>query len=199
MTLWPTRSVPEYTQQQYVSFVQSQWKDHADAVLQAYPWPDDPTRYTGTYLVAKLRTDSAGIAAVGACSTGKLADVLAAHAPVWRYEFDHSQGPGWFDIPGYVWGAGHAAELAYLIPDRHNRGNNGGALNGAEQQLSGEMLRAWGAFIRDGDPAGDGAVPWPQYHPDGSVLSWQAGGGSSVLPAAALSAFHDCAFWAGLR
>lgn len=199
MTIWPTRSVPEYTQEQYLAYVRSQYKDHAEDVLAVYSWPDNSTRYTGTYLVAKLRTDSAGLVAVGSCSTQKLTEAIAAHAPVWRYEFDHNDGPGWFDIPGYVWGAGHATELEYLVPNRHYRGNNGGELNLAEQQLSGEMLRAWGAFVRDGDPGVEGKVTWPRFESNGSVLSWQAGDQSHVLPLVAINTFHNCAFWDAMR
>lgn len=199
MTDWPTRSVPEYTREQYVRFVRDQFKGHADAVLAVYPWPSDPTRYTGTYLVARLRTDSVGITGVGACSTQKLAEALAAHAPVWRYEFDHGEGPGWFEIPGYVWGAGHATELAYLIPNRRNAANNGGALNGAERQLSDEMQRAWGAFVREGDPAVESQAAWPRFQPDGGVLSLQAAGRSAVLPLKAINAFHNCSFWDEMR
>jgi len=169
-------------------------------VLAVYPWPSDPTRYTGTYLVTKLRTDSMGTGSVGACSTQKITDALAARgAPVWRYEFDHAEGPGWFSIPGYVWGAGHAAELAYIIPHRHNLANNGAALNRDEQQLSEQMLRAWGSFVRDGDPAGDRKDSWPRFQPNGVVLSLQAGGRSTVLPVAAINASHNCAFWDGVR
>ena len=199
MTDWPTRSIAEYTHEQYVRYVQDQFKDHADAVLAVYPWPSDPTRYTGTYLVTKLRTDSMDTGSVGACSTQKITDALTAHTSVWRYEFDHSEGPGWFDIPGYVWGAGHAAELAYLIPDRHNAANNGGALNGAERQLSEQMLHAWGNFIRTGDPAGESQMTWPRFQPNGSVMALQAGGHSTVLPLGTINAFHNCAFWDQMR
>ena len=97
MTVWPTRSVPDYTQEQYVAYVRSQYKDHADAVLAVYPWPDNPTRYTGTYLVAKLRTDSAGLSAVGSYSTQKLTEAIAAHAPVWRYAAKAIEVFGRFD------------------------------------------------------------------------------------------------------
>jgi para-nitrobenzyl esterase len=53
----------------------------------------------------------------------------------WAYEFAHRTGPGLTPIPGYVWGAGHAAELAYLFPSFDNGtpiaptfdGGNGGS------------------------------------------------------------------------
>lgn len=199
MTEWPTRSVPEYTREQYAAFVRGQFGDKAAGVLSVYPWPDDPTRYTGTTLVAKIRSESGGVATVGSCSTQKLADALAARAPTYRYEFAHSQGPGWFGIPGYVWGAGHATELAYLFPARHNAANNGAALNAAEQRLSDEMVRYWGAFIRAGDPNVDGQAPWLRYQPDGSLLSLQAGGQSTAIPVAAFKAAHACAFWDAIR
>lgn len=199
MTEWPTRSVPEYTREQYGTFVRSQFGDKAAAVLAVYPWPDDPTRYTGTTLVAKIRSESGGVATVGSCSTQKLADALAPHVPTYRYEFAHSQGPGWFGIPGYVWGAGHATELAYLFPARHNAANNGAALNAAEQRLSDEMVRYWGAFIRGGDPNVDGQAQWARYQPEGTLLSLQAGGQSAAIPVAAFKAAHACAFWDAIR
>lgn len=199
MTDWPTRSVPEYTKEQYLRFVDDQFGKKAGAVLAAYPWPSDPTRYTGTYLVAKIRSEGGGIGSVGPCSTQKLTDALAAHAPAFRYEFAHGDGPGWFEIPGYVWGAGHATELAYLIPDRHNAANNGSALNLAEQRLSDEMLHRWGAFVRDANPAVEGEPSWPRFEPGGGALSLQAGGQSAVLPVAAINASHNCAFWDAMR
>lgn len=199
MTEWPTRSVPEYTRDQYLKFVRDQFGDKEAGVLAVYPWPDDPTRYTGTNLVAKIRSESGGLPVVGSCSTQKLADALASRAPTYRYEFAHSQGPGWFGIPGYVWGAGHATELAYLFPSRHNGANNGAALNGAEQRLSDEMVRYWGAFIRGGDPNVDGQAPWARYQPDGTMLSLRAGGQSAAIPVAAFKAAHACSFWDAIR
>ena len=202
MTHWFTRSVPQYDQAGYDTFVRSQFPRAADAVLDVYPWPDDATRFSGTYRVAQLRSDGAGIDGVGACSTHHLAEAIAAHVPTYRYEFDHSDGPGWFDIPGYLWGAGHAAELAYLIPNRGNAATNDGrAFNPAEGRLSDEMVSAWGQFVRTGNPAVEGQPDWPRYQPGGagSVLSLQAGGASHTLPVAAITASHNCAFWDSLH
>ena len=202
MTKWPARTVAEYSRAQYEQFVRSQFGGAAAAVLAVYPWPEDATRFTGTYRVAQLRSDGATIDGVGTCTTQHLADAIASHVPTYRYEFDHSDGPGWFDIPGYVWGAGHAAELAYLIPDRGNAAtNNGRAFNPAEQLLSDEMVNYWGQFVRTGNPAAEGQPDWPRYQPGGkgAVMSLQAGGASQALPVAAIAASHNCAFWDGLH
>ena len=59
-------------------------------------------------------TDAGLAAGIGGCTELNLDRTFAKYVPMYAYEFDARRGPGLVPIPGYVWGAGHAAELAYL-------------------------------------------------------------------------------------
>jgi hypothetical protein len=88
--------------------------------LAHYPWPATSDRWTGAYLEAAVLTDSGFLAGIGGCSNRFLTSTLAGYVPTFSYQFDHRTGPGLTPIPGYVWGAGHAAELAYMWPSFDN-------------------------------------------------------------------------------
>ncbi|WP_374292924.1 carboxylesterase family protein [Paenirhodobacter enshiensis] len=120
-------------------------------------------------------------------------------SPVFAYEFAPRNGPGWFEIPGYVWGTGHAVELPYLIPDRGNFANNGAALSADHRKLSKTMLAYWGAFIRSGTPAAGEQPEWPQYQTSAGPVLWlREGGRTAAVPASAITSRHQCGFWADL-
>ena len=200
LTDWPSRSVPTFDREAYEAYVRNAFGDNADAVLAVYPYPEDPTRYSGTYLVAEVMMKNfTGPGGLSACKTSEITELLARTSDVWSYEFAPAGGPGWFEVPGYVWGAGHAVELPYLIPDRGNFANNAAALSDAHLELSRTMLAQWGAFVRDGDPNAEGTPEWPAYTADnGPVMQLGEGGRSRVIPTVALRAAHDCDFWESL-
>ncbi len=83
--------------------------------------------------------------------TERLADVHAAHAPVWRSRYD---GPytGIDDDPEF-------AQYAHLLHGAHGADGSGIWLGG--EGLSAALHEAWGAFATTGDPG------WPRYEPDG--------------------------------
>lgn len=195
ITNWAERSVPSYDREGYEAFVREKYGVDADDVLAAYPWPDDAGRHTGAYLVADLRFAGAGYD-LGSCQTNNITDSLAGAVTTYAYEFAHSEGIGWFEVPGFSWGAGHATELPYLIPDRGNFAFNARAFGDAERQLSDEMVAYWGSFIKNGDPNNGSLLSWPRYQgPDGRLLSLRAGGKSTIISSAAYRAAHKCAFW----
>jgi carboxylesterase type B len=98
-------------------------------------------------------------------------------------------------IPGYEWGAGHAAELAYLFPSFDNGVPIAPTFDAGEQQLAAEMKQYWGAFVRQGDPGVPGQADWPSYDAEQVVLSLQPAGRSAAVPDAAVAEEHQCAFW----
>ncbi len=193
-------TVPVYDRDAYEAYAREMFGEKADAVLAVYPWPEDPTTFTGTYLVAELlMADLVGMGPGGlsACKTSKFTELLAEKDKVWEYEFAPDDGPGWFEISGgYRWGTGHATDLAYIIPDRGNFATNGSGLSPALRQLSDTMVAFWGNFVRTGDPNGEGVPDWPVYMAGaGPVMQLREGDRSTAIPASALQAAHNCGFW----
>jgi carboxylesterase type B len=184
------------TQEHYVAFVRGTFPDRADAVLARYPWPADADRFTPAYLTAAIFTDAGLIAGLGGCPTLRLIETFAEHTRTYAYRFDHRTGPGLRPEPaGYQWGAGHAAELAYLWPSFDNGTPIAPTFDAAERRLSADMVHYWGSFVRDGRPRAPFAAPWPAFNDTGLVMSLRAGGRSTPVPVARMAAEHNCDLW----
>jgi para-nitrobenzyl esterase len=184
------------TEEQYTALVRGRFGPSADAVLAQYPWPADADQFTAAYLVGAIFTDAGLLTGIGGCGNRALSQDLARHTRTFGYEFDHRTGPGLTPIPGYVWGAGHAAELAYLWPSFDNGTPIAATFDAAERRLAREMVQYWGTFVRTGAPAVPGQARWPSYGRRGQVLSLRAGGQSAVTSDASYAAAHKCSFWA---
>ena len=100
---------------------------------------------------------------------------------------------------GYVWGAGHAAELPYLFRNMTIGTTVLAPFSAADARLSREMQRYWGAFVRTGRPDVAGQPAWTEFGAARRVLSLRPGGQSQLLPDATLAAEHKCAFWEPMR
>jgi para-nitrobenzyl esterase len=182
----------------YEAFVTDTFGDRAADVLAHYRWPATPGRFTAAYLAGAIQTDAGLIAGIGGCPNRALTTTLARWTRVYAYEFDHRTGPGLREIyPGYAWGAGNAAELAYIWPSFNN-------LNGVpiaptfssnERRLAREMVQYWGAFTTKGKPRVDGQAGWPRFRKHGATLSLRAGGTTGVIRNAQYNAQHQCGFW----
>jgi carboxylesterase type B len=183
------------TREQYVSWVRDNLGARADAVLARYPWPANADRFTAAYLIGAIMTDSGFVAGIGGCATRRLTRDFARWTRTWAYEFAHRTGPGLTPIPGYVWGAGHAAELAYLFPSFDNGTPIAPTFDPAERRLARDMKRYWGAFTLRGTPNARGLARWPSYNDTGEVMSLRAGGRSRPISHAQFVAEHQCAFW----
>jgi para-nitrobenzyl esterase len=187
------------TREQYVAWVRTTFADDADAVLARYPWPANADRFTPAYLIGAIQTDAGLVAGIGGCATRRLTRDFARWTPTWAYEFAHRKGPGLTPIPGYVWGAGHAAELAYLFPSFNNGTPIAPTFNAAERRLARDMKRYWGAFTLRGTPNGAGLSQWPRYDRTGAVMALRAGGRSGLISDRQFAAEHRCGFWDRLR
>jgi carboxylesterase type B len=191
-----------WTQQQYEQWVRDNFGPDADAVLAHYPWPATSDRWTGAYLEAAILTDSGFLAGIGGCGGRFLTNTIAGYVPTFSYQFDHRTGPGLTPIPGYVWGAGHAAELAYMWPSFDNGIPIAPTFNAAERRLAHDMVAWWGHFVRTGAPGSVGGTAWPRLvasaGPSARLLSLRAGGQSTPITDARLSAQHQCGFWDAL-
>ncbi len=190
-----------WSRAQYDRFVRASFGRNAPAVLRAYPYPrDDADPSAVAYQVGAIGTDDGALGAdivergIGGCGNVATTQALARSVPVYAYEFSHRDGPGWVPTPGYLWGAGHAAELTYLYP-RHEGGKTYAAFTPAERALSDAMLRDWGAFVRQGHPGQAGHGDWPPYLPGERLLSLDVGAASTVITDAVFRQEHRCAFW----
>jgi len=197
LTDWETRSARAFTEQQYESFVRENFGANANDVMAVYPYPESPTRYSGSYLVAEVMgKDFLGKAGSRACAVSEITERLAGSSKVWAYEFAPVDGPGWFEVPGYIWGTGHATELPYLIPDRGNFANNGKALDKSHRILAKSMLTYWGNFINTGDPNGLGEQHWPAYTKGaGPIMLLREGGKTVPISLTAIRSSHHCDLW----
>ena len=104
----------------YAMWAKQRFGGKAEKILSHYIWPKNTDKFTGAYLTGAVVTDSGVDAGIGGCSNLKLTRDIAKYAPVYAYEFGHRAGPGLTREHGAEWGAGHAAELAYLFPSFNN-------------------------------------------------------------------------------
>ncbi len=180
----------------YAKWVNETFAAKADKVLAEYPWPKSADTYTGAYLSGAIFTDAGLAVGIGGCPNFELTQDLSKYAPVFAYEFGHRTGPGLTREHGaYQWGAGHAAELAYLFPSFNNGEPITPLFNEGEQTLASSMKSYWGAFVRQGVPADKNGAAWPLFNGAGQVLSLQAGDRSFVLSPEMFSREHDCSLW----
>jgi carboxylesterase type B len=186
------------TERQYTAFVRETFPADADAVLARYPWPAPSDQFTAAYLVGAIFTDSGLAAGIGGCTNRALTQDFARYTRTYAYEFDHRTGPGLTQITGYVWGAGHAAELAYMFPSFDNGTPIAPLFDAGERQLARQMVQYWGTFVKQGRPAAPRQTVWPRYGRSESTLSLRAGGQSTVITDATIRAEHQCGFWDSL-
>jgi carboxylesterase type B len=186
------------TRRQYTQLVRSTFGDNADAVLRRYPWPATSDRFTAAYLAGAILTDSGLVVGIGGCGTLRLTDTFATYTRTYAYEFDARQGPGLTPIPGYVWGAGHAAELAYLFPSFDNGTPIAPTFDAAERQLARNMVQYWGGFVFHGSPNFHGQAHWPRYDTTSRIMSLRVGGRSQTIAKATYRREHKCDFWDSL-
>lgn len=180
----------------YERFVRGTFAARAGAVLARYPWPATSDRFTAAYLVGAIQTDAGLIARIGGCADRALTETFARWTRTYAYEFGHRTGPGLTPIPGYVWGAGHAAELTYIWPSFDNGTPIAPRFDADERQLAREMVRYWGAFTATGRPKVSGQEGWRRFDDSGSTLSLRAGGDSRTIDEQTYSSAHRCGFWA---
>lgn len=152
-------------------------------------WGPQPCR---TYLIAAIWTDL-----LWACQNRYFAADFAANTQVWVYEFAHRYGPGLTAIPGYVWGAGHAAELPYLWPSFDNGKPIAPTFSAGERELASQLVAYWSAFVKRGDPAVPWQPRWSSFTDRTSLLSLDVGR-SRQLPLEKFERRQQCGFWDAL-
>ena len=170
----------------YDSRIRASFGRKAAAVLARYPWKSFAGPYRTAYALGAVLTDNGSVGGIGGCATQKLAGELAAHTPAFFYQFDDRHAPGLnHDFAGYRWGAGHQMELPYMWPSFNNGFSLYSEFNAGQRELSGQMVRWWGAFVRGAGPDVPGQAKWPAYDGNattGSVMSLRPGGASCRDP-----------------
>lgn len=130
---------------------------------------------------------------------------IAAHAPVYAYEFAYEDAPIYFPkFANYRPRAYHTGDLQFVFPDFHG-GHLGvnldqvtgmpRGLNAAEIKLSDQMVAQWTLFARSGNPNGSGNVPWPRFTPDANGQYLVQSIPLSTMPLAQFRAAHRCDFF----
>jgi carboxylesterase type B len=185
-------------EQQYDGLIRSQFGANAPQVLAQYPFSAYPSPYTAAYAAGAVWTDSGFIGGIGGCAAQTLEQEFRAHTLTFAYQFDDRNAPGLnHNLPGYMWGAGHAMELAYMWPSFDNGFPLYPLLTRAQVELSNWMVRYWGAFARFGAPFVPGQAFWPPYQ-SGRMMSLRQGNGSVAISDAEFGAEHNCSFWDSL-
>lgn len=185
-------------EQQYDGLIQSQYGANASKVLALYPFSAFPSPYNAAYPTGAVWTDSGFIGGIGGCAAQTLEQQFRAHTLTFAYQFDDRNAPGLNDsLPGYMWGAGHAMELAYMWPSFDNGIPLYPQLTPAQLELSNWMVRYWGAFARFGAPVVPGQTLWPAYQ-SGRMMSLRQGNGSVAISDAEFGSEHNCSFWDSL-
>ena len=182
----------------YDQTIESEFGANASKVLAEYPWSSFPSPYTTAYAIGAVWTDSGFTGGIGGCATQNLAGEFRAGTRTFFYQFDDRHAPGFNNqVPGYMWGAGHAMELAYMWPSFNNGFSLYDEFTPAQRQLSDQMVRWWGAFARFGAPLVDGQPYWPSYQRD-QIMSLRPGDASVPIPNSEFGAEHNCSFWASI-
>ena len=117
---------------------------------------------------------------------------LAAHVPVYAYEFGDRHAP-WFTTlpkPNFPTGAFHGGELQYLFHDVQLPGPR----TADQRRLSSQMIRYWSQFAYTGNPNRRGQPLWRPFRTDEYVRSLAPSTTGSVD----LAREHGCAFWASI-
>jgi len=117
------------------------------------------------YTTAEYETEAFALAELGtdvvfACRSRSMAHYIAAHAPVYVYEFDDKTAPQ--DVlpeVSFPYGAYHGSEVQYLFDSF----DNGSSLNANQKVLADLMRTYWTQFAKTGNPNGGNAPVWPQY------------------------------------
>jgi len=172
----------------YPHLLSSTFGADADAVARHYPL----SRYRGKAASAYAAAVTDG---VFSCVGDRIAGDLAAHAPVYAYEFNDPAPPTPDPLRRlpFPLGASHSLELRYTF-------DMGGAppMSPAQTALSNQMVDYWASFVKDGKPSAADGPQWPQFvgGPGEHRMSLRPDGSRVIGD---FDAVHQCAFWASLK
>jgi para-nitrobenzyl esterase len=149
-----------------------------------------------------------------ACTTRRVAQLLAPQVPTYMYEFNYQNAPYYFpQMPNVSSPTGHFQPLAahtidiqFLFSGYH--GGNLGVnldqatgqpreLNSSETPLSDQMVALWTNFASTGNPNGSGNSPWPRFtnQSGAPAIVSENVPSLSTFTDPQFAAEHHCAFW----
>jgi para-nitrobenzyl esterase len=177
------------TVEQYSQLLAAAFGEYAGRVQERYPLTDFESQGVAW---ASALTDR-----MWARSTFEQHRLLAAHVPVYAYEFADRAAPMYLPFPQNLPpGAFHAAEIPYVFNDEKF------TATGTEDQhrLSSQMIRYWANFARSGDPNEAGLPPWRPFNPHDPIPYVQSlAPGNNDIGAVDYAAEHNLDFWINLR
>ncbi|MCS7479023.1 carboxylesterase/lipase family protein [Umezawaea endophytica] len=169
------------TTEQYPELLATAFGADAPAVEAEYPLSDHPSASAAW---AALLTDR-----VWARATMGQHRLLAAHNPVYAFEFADRGAPSEVEVPSLPMGASHSSDIGYLFPTAEFDAR----LTAGQRALSDTMIDYWTRFARTGDPNGEGLPEWRPFG-DGEFVNSLAPG---AVRGVDYSDEHRLAFWAG--
>jgi carboxylesterase type B len=188
----------DLTREDYEGIMAWFFGDQLPVSLETYPYDAYPSPYTAAYALGAVMTDGGLSGRIGGCPSEDLVALLSSQTRTYAYQFDDRHAPPRNAyLPGFRWGAAHTLELAYLFATFGGETPLAAQFTPAQQQLSDEMVRYWGAFARSGSPAVRGQAAWPSYRSD-RMLSLRPGGRSVLISSATYERQHKCSFWRSL-
>lgn len=176
-------------------YIETTYGANASKVIAAYD--------ADSYATPQLALDAMGTGSL-ICPQQAVNKTLSSQVPLYAYEFNDRTAPFFFpELPGFQSLAYHTADIQYLFSGYHG-GARGIAhpLNGAQEQLSDELVTAWANFARTGNPNGTGDRPWPRYDartPRSSFYLLEDIPALSLRTANQVSEDHQCRLWDGLQ
>lgn len=189
----------KFTQTEYSKWLdQIAGKDNAKRVIKQYAadrYADKP--YPIAEIISDVITDS-GMRGLGGCTVRDAAIKLSRHVPTYYYQFDDPNAPTVNPIDGWHFGAAHGFEVPYLFPRRDGVDEPSAKFDSGQRQLSDEMIRYWGAFVREGEPAADGLPKWPSFKEGNQVMVLRPSGKSGLVSSEDVSKDHNCDFWTSM-
>ncbi|AUX39966.1 carboxylesterase [Sorangium cellulosum] len=119
---------------------------------------------------------------------------LAAHTPVFAFEFADRDAPAAFLAPpGFPLGAHHASDVVYLL----DFVGEASGLSPEQQRLSQQMIAYWSQFARAGDPNHPDLPPWPPFRGEAPYVQSLAPGDGGIR-GVDIEATHQLDFWSTL-
>jgi para-nitrobenzyl esterase len=159
-----------------------------DEVLARYPLDAYPQPY---FALSAALSDNGNFyyQALGGCVTANLADALSASTTTYAYELDDPEFKWPLGTSYIAQGATHASDLSFLFETNPSLTE---PFDATQQALADQMVRAWGAFIRGGNPT-TAEHAWPEYDTNQRRMLYLEP--DAVAVTTDFRERHNCEFW----
>ena len=162
--------------------------------LATFQYSADKYENSESLALAELGTDL-----VFACRSRTLAHYIAAHAPVYVYEFDDKTAPQ--DVlpsVSFPYGAYHGSEVQYILDSFDGAPD----FTSDQKGLADLIKNYWTRFAKTGNPNGGNAPAWPQYRdvensldPEGEPIYMELDHTPRAFNSLEFLTDHGCYLW----